>query len=406
MPLSHSHPAIRPIEVFPTTEQGMLVVQDPTGLATGALTITPAGLFILSCCDGSRDLDQIRQAFRDKFEEDVPRDRLEHMLEQLDAAHYLDSPAFAAYYQSLVEEYRAAPARVSAEAASFGADGDGLAPLIAGMLAGTSTTFTSPDRRHLVGLIAPHLDYPRGAPCYADAYATLTLGRPAERFVIFGTNHFGQAGGPVATRKDFQTPLGTTRVDRTFLEVLSNRCGADLCEHELDHQREHSIELQLLILQHMFGPDSFEIVPILCQDPCGPTGTASRDGKGVDLKVLAETIGELVREDDTPTVIIAGADLSHVGHRFGDERELDADFLGAIERKDRQKLEPVLAGRPEAFTKYLIESENDTRICSVGCIYALMTALPNARPELLRYHQAADPQSGTGVTCSAIAFWE
>jgi len=406
VPFSEINPAIRPIEVFPGQEEGMLVVHDPAGLAAGVLTITPAGLFILSCCDGSRDLDQIRESFRKKWGEDLPRDRLEHMLEQLDAAYYLDSPAFATYYQSLVDDYRAAPTRVSGDAASYGTDGDGLAPMIAGMLADTETTFTRTGRKCLAGFIAPHLDYPRGGPCYADAYAALTLSQPPKRFVILGTNHFGQGTGPVATRKDFQTPLGMTRIDQTFLDALSSKCSVDLCEHELDHQREHSIELQLLILQQMFGADAFEIVPILCHDPCSPTGTTSYDGKGADLKVLADAIGEFVRADDMPTAIIAGADLSHVGYRFGDERELDADFLSEIERKDRQALQPILENKPNAFTKTMIERNNETRFCSIGCIYALMTAIPNAQPELLRYHQTADPETGTGVTSAAIAFWE
>ena len=42
----------------------------------------------------------------------------------------------------------------------------------------------------------------------------------------------------------------------------------------------------------------------------------------------------------------------------------------------------------------------------MGCIYALMTALPGTKGELLGYHQASHAESGTAVTCSAVAFWE
>src|SRR4029079_11601775 len=118
--------------------------------------------------------------------------------------------------------------------------------------------------RHLAGLIAPHLDYPRGTPCYADAYGVLATMPPPKRVVILGTNHFGRASSSVATRKDFQTPLGTTRTDREFIAALEQSCGSDLCEHEFDHLREHSVELQVLVLQHLFGANSFTIVPVLC----------------------------------------------------------------------------------------------------------------------------------------------
>jgi AmmeMemoRadiSam system protein B len=224
--------------------------------------------------------------------------------------------------------------------------------------------------------------------------------------VILGTNHFGRATAPVATRKDFQTPLGLTRTDGEFLSRLDQRCGADLCAHEFDHQREHSVELQVLVLQHLLGADNFEIVPVLCHDPCGPPGTAPYDGHGVDLRVFAEALGGLIREDDTPTVVIAGADLSHVGRRFGDDRELDADFLREIERRDHEALEQVANNSAGPFVETLRNRANNTRVCSAGCIYALMTALPQARGELLRYHQAVDPEGGTGVTCTAMAFWD
>jgi AmmeMemoRadiSam system protein B len=226
--------------------------------------------------------------------------------------------------------------------------------------------------------------------------------------VILGTNHFGRGTGPVATGRDFQTPLGTTRTDRGFVSRLSERLGIDLCEHEFDHQQEHSVELQVLLLQHLLGPTAFQIVPVLCHDPCGPTGTGSYDGKGADLQAFARALGELVREEEasTSTIIIAGADLSHVGRRFGDDRDLDAAFLAHVERHDRIALSRLVdSADAEPFVATLRGHQNSTRVCSAGCIYALRTALPAAQVELLRYHQAVDTDSDTCVTCSAIALW-
>lgn len=408
MPFAHTRPVLRPVEVYPGHEGGrrVIIVHDPAGMAEGTLTVTPPGLFIMSKCDGEHGLDEICAAFAEEFGQPLPRQQLEEMLEQLDAARYLEGPRFQAYFQSLVDAYGAAPARCSGDAASFGADGDGLDGMIARILAGSRRTPADRSDRRLVGLIAPHLDYPRGEPCYADAYATLAAAPRAERFIILGTNHFGRATGPVATRKDFQTPLGTTRTDRGFLARLERRCGVDLCEHEFDHQREHSVELQVIMLQQILGAENFQIVPVLCHDPCGPTGTASYDGNGADLRDFAHALGDLIREDPTPTVIIAGADLSHVGHRFGDEEELDETFLRHIEKQDRQALEHLTAGDEGAFVSVLRDRCNSTRVCSAGCIYALLAALPTADVELLRYHQAADRDSGTGVTCCAAALWE
>jgi AmmeMemoRadiSam system protein B len=273
------------------------------------------------------------------------------------------------------------------------------------MIGSCEAVLSGDPKRRLAGLIAPHLDFDRGSRCYADAYGVLAVAEPPRRFVILGTNHFGRSSSVVATRKDFQTPLGTTPTDLAFIEALETQLGADLCEQEFDHQNEHSVELQVLILQHMLGADGFEIVPVLCQDPCGPTGTAPYDGNGVDLREFGEALGDLIRGDDASTMVIAGADLSHVGPRFGDDRELDARFLAEVERVDRTTLDALVADGRDGFVAALKAHDNRTRVCSAGCVYALTTALPDARPELLRYHQAVDRPSGTCVTCSAVAFW-
>jgi len=411
-------PKLRPVEAFPIEHGGQRVfmVHDPTGLADGPITVSPPAMYILLTLDGRKDLDDIREAFAQQFGQEVPEQQLEDLVSQLDAAHYLDSEAFAEHYRALVEAYRNGTARVCRDLSAYGIEesipsGDGevgaaLKAVIGQMLGACQASVVGGNGRRLVGLIAPHLDYARGAPCYADAYGVLAAAKPTGRVVILGTNHFGRATSVVATSKDFQTPLGTTRTDRAFLDALAARCGADLTAHEFDHVREHSVELQVMILQHLWGAGNFEIVPALCHDPCGPTGTAPYDGQGVDLRQFAEALGELIRADDTPTLIVAGADLSHVGRRFGDDRELTPKFLSDVERKDRGAVDEVVAGRGDEFVRALAARDNSTRVCSAGCIYALRTALDGAQGELLRYHQAVDEPSGTCVTCCAAAFWD
>lgn len=223
--------------------------------------------------------------------------------------------------------------------------------------------------------------------------------------MILGTNHFGQATSTVVTRKDFETPLGITQTDRVFIEELQARCGSDLCQNEVDHQREHSVELQILMLQHVLGAENFTIVPTICPDPCGPTGTKPWNGQGVDLRVFAEQLGQMIRETTEETIIVTGADLSHIGMRFGDEKQLDADFCNQIEQQDRRTLEAILTGNPSQFLETVTSHQNSTRICSVGCLYAMVTALAGNRGELLRYHQAIDADNGVGVSCASMAFW-
>jgi AmmeMemoRadiSam system protein B len=423
------YPRVRPVEAFPIEHGGhqLILMHDPTGFADGPITVSPAALFLILMLDGQKGPDELQKAFREQFGQSIDREQIEELISQLDAAKYLDSETFARHYQSLVDDYRAAPARLCRDLEVYGIDAgavgaDGTIPgsqagetketagrrrayeaqvadlrsSLTRMISQCRAGVVGKGNRRLAGLIAPHLDYPRGEPCYADAYGLLASTGIAPRVVILGTNHYGRGTSVVATSKDFQTPLGTTR---------TARCGADLCAHEFDHSREHSVELQVVLLQHLFGADAFQIVPVLCHDPCGPTGTKPYDGQGVDLRVFGEALGELIRSDRVPTLIIAGADLSHVGRRFGDDCELEPTFLSTVERQDREAIEEIVNGRPDEFVRVLAGRENATRVCSAGCIYALRVALDGAEGELLRYHQAIDAPNGTGVTCCAAAFW-
>ncbi len=404
----HPYPRLRPIEVQPTHQDGrqILVVQDPCGFAAGPIAVSGPALFILTLLNGEHSPQQIREQFQAQFGVPLPAEQLDRLFEQLDVALYLDNDRFAAHVAAERERYRAAPARVSDHEEALGADEDGLRPTLTRLLRDQERVEPQRASGRLAGVIAPHLDFARGQPCYADVYGLLANLPPAGRFVILGTNHRGLGASVVATGKDFQTPLGTTRTDRAFLAALADGCGADLCEHELDHLREHSVELQVLLLQHVLGPDAFEIVPILCPDPCGPLGMEPPDGDGFDLRVLGRTLRDLVAHDPVPTVIIAGADLSHIGRPFGDDRDLNEGWLAEVARRDQTALQAIIDGDEDGFLRQLTADDNSTHVCSAGCIFTLACALPDTRRERLRYHQAVSWDHGLCVSCCSVLFWE
>ncbi|GAG01121.1 unnamed protein product, partial [marine sediment metagenome] len=154
----------------------------------------------------------------------------------------------------------------------------------------------------------------------------------------------------------------------------------------------------------LFGHQEITFVPFLCPSPCGPTGVRPFDGQGVDLRTFAETLRQCLDEDNTPTCLIAAADLSHVGQFFGDQRQLDQAFLQEVAATDRKMLSAVLSGDAEELVEQITKADNPTRVCSVGCIYVLLTALPEATGKLLRYHQAVLSEAHNCVTSAAVTF--
>jgi len=409
-------PKLRPVEVRQARDHpGAYQLFDPSGISTSVFTVSAATLAILAGMDGQHDRAAIQVEFLRRHGRLLFSDELNELIRQLDNALLLDGPAFEVRLQQLEEAYRRSTSRPIRDVHTLGAPVERLGEYLdsflnhqheaAGANAGSTARHNQTSGGPVAGLIAPHLDYRRGFPCYAAAYADLAHRTDAQRFVILGTNHFGRCPFVVGTRKDFQTPFGLVPHDEAFMDRLNERLGLDLCEGEHDHVREHSIELQVILLKHLLPDRAFTIVPYLCPDPCGPSGTAPRDGRGVDLKAFAEALGEQIEADPVPTCLIAGADLSHVGRYFNDDRNLDADSLHAIESSDRRALAQVEAGEPEAFRQAVSAAKNATNICSVGCIYALTTALKGrASARLLRYHQAITPEQENCVTCAALEF--
>lgn len=398
---------LRPIELLPDGDADGIAFRDPAGHSPHVLKVPRPVAYVLSRLDGRHDLGDIQAGFMRRFGRLLYSDELDELLRVLDEALYLDTPRFQAVVHEARRCYREAPLRPMIA-------GEQLADQPAETLQALLQTDEEPAGHHastapregrLRAFVAPHLDYPRGRPCYAAAYRRLANATDAERFVILGTNHFGSCGSVVGTRKDFATPFGPVLHDGDFMDRLDRGLETDLCEHEFDHAREHSIELQVHLLRHALNGRPIRIVPYLCPDPCGPSGTRPRDGRGADLRTFAQTLGDLIASDATPTCIIASADLSHVGEFFQDDTPLDDYHLFALGQSDRRVLNYLVDGDPEGFRSVVAEAGNPSNICSIGCLFATAIAMRGrATARLRRYHQAVTREAANCVSCCAIDY--
>lgn len=400
MPSDTEHrPRLRPLEAFRFEHTDALVgLRDRTGFSPRVLSISPAALHLISLFDGMATVDEVCERFASDSGQPVALDVISSVIDQLNSAWFLEGLNFDTYYEQRLTDYRLLGIRSMPYAAALGIDSTGA--VFTEILANCDRPKVT---GILHGLVVPHLDYPRGAPCYGAGYSTLTGRQAPRRVVILGTNHFGRSTSVVATSSSFETPLGVTSTDVELLEKLERECGP-LRQFELDHEREHSVELQVAWLQNLYGCGNFQIVAFLCPDPCGPSGTRPYDGQGVDLRDFAEALRRLIADDGCNTLLVAGADLSHVGAEFGDDPPLDDAFLDATSRSDLAALEWLEIGVPDPFLSAVSEKGNPTRICSVGCMYVLGKVLEGHKVSRLAYHQAVDHDSQTCVTSAALAY--
>jgi hypothetical protein len=404
-------PQLRPVEAFPAEVEGRQVVclRDPTGLTQAVLTVPRTLAPILALFDGTRSLVDVQGEIARACGEIVPRSQLESMLEVLDEHLFLEGPRADAERARQRAAFLAAPTRPAFLAGrSYDDEPGGLAAALAGHFEAPDGPgpIGSPRDVRVHGLVAPHIDFTRGGPGYAWAYRALAEARDADCFIVLGTAHSGLDGHSfAATAKAFETPFGPLEVDREVLDAVARRAPDDLFAAELAHRGEHSVEFQavwLRYLWHRAGGGERRIVPLLASfvHEC-LFRRRSPDGEPAIARVL-DALRDAMATIPRRYCIVAGADLAHVGPRYGDEWRADGTQLARVESEDRALLAPVVRADADGFFAEALRQQDRNRICGLSPIYALLRLLPTGTGRLLHYGQWPDPEGA--VTFASVSF--
>jgi hypothetical protein len=99
----------------------------------------------------------------------------------------------------------------------------------------------------------------------------------------------------------------------------------------------------------------------------------------------------------------AGADLAHVGPRFGDEHPISDGFLKLLESDDRRMLEHVEAVDADGFFENIRADGDRRKICGMPPIYTMLSVMEAREGRLLKYQYFPDP-AGT-VSFASMAFY-
>lgn len=341
---------------------------------------------------------------------------LAEMRREFDSTAVLPPSATGALAESLVV------ARLGAEATQEQRDAEGPDLLREAMDQWISKTLENDPNPSFDELpravLVPHIDYPRGWMNYASVWGRMRVVDRPDRIVILGTNHFGMGTGVTACDKGFQTPLGTCQPDAALLGVLRGRLGPENSErlfaNRYDHEREHSVELQVGWIQHCLGKDDAgnfcPVVGVLVHDPSVNNGE-SYDGKGLALRPFVEALRGAIQEVGGKTLIVASADLSHVGPMFGDKEPLAGETEQAVATRnrvvqhDQEMLAHVGNNKPDDLIAAIAWQQNPTRWCSVGNIVATLMTVQPSKVDLLRYMAAMDQQGMGMVTSAGAVMW-
>lgn len=354
------------------------------------MVISMEAMPVLAQFQGEKTLDEIAEQFS------VPRERLVELVEMLDKHALIWGPTFKereAAFLALINEKGVLP---RGAAWMLGEDEDTVRTQFDQWFSETEDPEleTAPK-----ALVLPHLDFHRGWPLFAAGYLALK-GTPApDRVVILGTNHFGIGDGVVGTNWTWETPLGRVPQDTALHEAMTSRLGAGFTADQLDHVPEHSIQLHLPWLQHVFG--AVPVFAALIPSPLIPM--ISEDGGRTSTDDFVAALKESLADLGGTTLFIASSDLSHVGPQFGEPTPVDDDRKIDVEQHDRDMLAKFLEGDSRGFVEAMTWSKNPTRWCSVGNMSVLLDLVGVGEIELLDYRQAVDPKGMALVSSCACS---
>jgi MEMO1 family protein len=396
-------PRLRPLEILRLPDQEgaeTFLLRDPEGYSDDELVMSEAALFVAAHADGVHTLDQLRDNFVARYGKPLPAAEAQSVFDRLEAAFMIESPAFFTERARLHRAFLEADVRPAAHAGKSYPEEPEAARNAAERFLTEAAALEEPGERppgRLRGLIAPHIDLRVGGSATALAYRVLAEAAPVETVIVLGTAHACGHPAWIVTDKPYATPLGAVPVAEAICRRLAAAAGTS-ADDVFFHRREHSIEFQALFLAALREAGrSLALVPVLCGSLREAATPPLEDPFLNELRTI-------LAEQGPKAVVLAGADLAHVGIRFGDPEPLSELQLKLLEKKDRATLQSAARADATLFFNSVMEAEDPRRICGLAPIFALLSVMPAARGKVLRYEQATDA-TGT-VSYASVGLWE
>ncbi len=227
-------------------------------------------------------------------------------------------------------------------------------------------------------LIVPHAGYVFSGGVAASAFNQLNRKSNYKRIFLIGSSHrVPVPGAAVYTEGDYRTPLGTVRVDSELGKELVTAHPGLFTSNSHAHSGEHSLEVQLPFLQHIYG-NKILLVPLVI-------GTF----KASVCREIAEALAPWFTKEN---LFVISTDFSHY-----------PSYKDAIATDARTK-DAILSNNPHTLLQVLDENESasipglDTSLCGWTSVLTLMylTAAQDSFEYLpIEYKNSGDnPQYG------------
>jgi AmmeMemoRadiSam system protein B len=240
----------------------------------------------------------------------------------------------------------------------------------------------------LFAIAAPHVSPVGGWQSYQAAYRLLRPEHRDRTFVILATSHYGEPEKFGLTRKRFRTPLGESETDTPLVDWLAERGGSAVEMEDYCHSFEHTVELQIVFLQHVLGPN-VKVLPILCGAFAHSLYQGGKPEDHDGVKRFLDALGELRDRQGDHLFWVLGVDMAHMGARYQDDFEAVAGrgVMEDVGNRDEQRISRINAMDAAGFWDLVQPRHDDLKWCGSSPFYTFLKTAPEARGELLRYEQ-------------------
>lgn len=371
--------------------EGQPVLYDQLRVAWPPLVLSQAELAVLRHFDGHRTLAEIARAIPGEGAH-VER-ALQAIYTRFDQHLYLESERLAAYLSGPVRQPSVFRDVEPVE----------LTRTIDGLFAECGPP-RGPTRSGLRAVLAPHMDYARGGGVYGHAFKALAEGTDAKLLVIVATSHYSHRRFSLS-RMDYETPLGRVPTDQVFVDRIVEHYGEGLFDDPFAHLPEHSIELEVAIMQHIWRDRPYRIVPLLVGSfaDCVARGREPRDVPEIARLAAALRAAEAAAGEEVAYVI--SGDLAHIGQKFNDPDLLAPAVLEASKAKDQQILERLERGCAAGYFAEIAGEQDCRRICGLPPTYVALEAIGGVHGRVLAYDQYVHPAGTESVSFASAAFF-
>lgn len=228
----------------------------------------------------------------------------------------------------------------------------------------------------VMALIVPHAGYVFSGGIAATSFNQIDVSKQYKRLIIIGSSHTTSfSGASIYCKGDYDMPNGTVTVDLELANKLVSEHHLMKCYPEA-HKFEHSLEVQLPLLQYKLGSD-FKILPIVI-------GSQSPD-------VCKSIAGILYPYFNSENLFIISTDFSHYP-TYENAYEVDLATAEAIKKNNPEVLLSTIDKNDSKKISNLA-----TSLCgwtSVLTLLYITHKMPDIKVDLLQYKNSGDSRYG------------